>query len=143
MPKCSVERARMVLEENPRMFLPERRYFEAVVNGTLPDYCREKLRSLRDDYSDKTPPVDVRELIDNEDSPVRSVQYKCQSHYIINLRHTLQTIVGAEIVDSDTCAKINRFLKKNLEFTIGDPGNQRKIRKINRIIGTALESIDK
>lgn len=139
MPRHPIESVRRVLDENPNMPDSVKRYFQAVRDGKLPSYYRGELERLKNNYSDETPPVDVRKLISD---PKKLTKYKCQGNYIVGLCHTLEGVVEDKVItDRKTLRAIGRLLGSNLNFQVGDPTNERKITKINRVISKVLRKL--
>ena len=90
MARYSIESARQAIQENPDMFEGSRSYFEAIINGTLPEYYRERFQRLKSDYSDDLPSVDVRSFTIYSD---RFIQYKCQGNYVVGLCQALNGVI--------------------------------------------------
>jgi len=138
MTRYSIESVTRALQENPDMPDGARRYFEAVRNGTLPQYYREELQRKKGDYSDETPPVDVRSIISDTE---RLTKYKCQGNYVVGLCSTLRGAVEDGVVYGGIQSDVQQFLESDLNFQVGDPANRQRIGRINKILDKVLAKL--
>ncbi len=135
----SKEQAERVLQENPEIDGSMRSYFQAIVEGTLPEYYLDLFTHKKTDYSDESPSVDVRTLIDD---PHRLTKYKCQGNYVVGLSLSLQQAVSDGIItDGGLKRKIEDFRNSDLDFQVGDPNNSSRINRINGILDKTLGHI--
>lgn len=141
MARYSKEIAIQVLEKN--LDIPEglKEYFGAIRDDTLPQYYLKELLIKRNDYSDETPPVDVRSLIPDSE---RLTRFKCQGNYVLGLCLTLKTAMEDGVVsDSGTKREIDQFLASDLNFKVGDPANQQRIGRINKVLNRLIGELGK
>jgi hypothetical protein len=135
----SKEQAERVLQENPEIDGSMRTYFQAIVEGTLPEYYLDLFTHKKTDYSDELPSVDVRTLIDD---PQRLTKYKCQGNYVVGLSLSLQQAMSDGVIsDGGLKRKIEGFIKSDLDFQVGDPNNNSRINHINEILNKTLTHI--
>lgn len=137
----SKEQAQRALQNNPEMDGSMQRYFTAIIEGTLPEYYADLFTHKKTDYSDELPSVDVRTLINDTE---RLTRYKCQGNYVVGLSLSLrQAVADGVIKDQRLQREIEGFVKSDLNFQIGDPQNQARIGKINRVLDHALSHLAK
>ncbi len=137
MARYSVEDCKRVLREG-NVDPANRIYFEAIVNGTLPEYYRGELRRLRFDYSDDCPSVDVRDRPTTQGE--RQIVYKCQGNYMVGLGLTLQAAIADGILDQPKVTReVEKLLGSNLQFQVGDRKNQERIKRINTVLDHGLD----
>lgn len=140
MARYTREQAEAALRAYPDLDPQYKAYIEAVRDGTLQSYYCEEFRRRRFDVSDELPNVDVRNLIDENSG--RMTQYKCQGNYVLGLTTILQAAVADGVITDPPLVKgIQRFVKSDLKFQIGDPGNPARIQRINRILDATLQSL--
>lgn len=137
--KYSIERAKEVLAENPFDF-PDRDYLEALVNGRLPIYHKQRLTHLRKNFSDEIPTRNIR---GDDQETGGGTKYKCQTHFGIAFVAEMR-----RIFDDGTIKNPLVFLSlkwkivtNNFDFTFSDPKNHHKIVLINDILDSAINAI--
>ena len=102
----------------------------------MPQYYRKEIQIRKDDYSNETPSVDVRTLISATE---KFHMYKCQTNYVLGLCLTLRGIIMDEVItDRGVRIDIEQFLGSVLNFQVGDPDNQQRVGRINRILDRVL-----
>ncbi len=141
MPRYTPEVAVRVLKDNPNIPSENKKYFEAVRDGTLFQYYRNEIQRYRDAYSDEIPQFLARRLISGEESLTK---YKCQMTYVIGLCLSLRGAVeDGIIVSHDIQECISLFLESDLNFQVGDPQNEERITRINQILDIVITELTK
>ena len=112
------------------------------MGGTLPEYYHNRLLHIKNDYSDDLPGVDVRTLPTVTDE--RTHAYKCQVNSMMLICSTLRAVVADEVVtDRKTKKEIEQFLKSDLHFTVGDPKNAVRMKRVNQMLDKAIAKLSK
>lgn len=138
----SKEQACLALQRYPTMDANQRRYCQAIIDGTLSEYYLADFLRKRDDFSDDLPEVDVRTLPATQGN--RKIVFKCQGNYLAGLGLSLRCAIDDGVItDTSIISLINSLLGDDLIFTIGDSQNEHKIKKINDILNRVIEFIKK
>lgn len=134
----SKENAREVLKEISNG--PEKEYFEAIVDETLPQYYFNELQILLL-YSDKLP-KQVLVDISHPDYPLM----KCRGNVIIGIGLKLQKLLADNMVEDERVVDVvNKYKKHNWNFQKGSKceywTSRSEINLINRTLKTVTTHI--
>ena len=136
-----MEKPKFDIESVPE---PLRPYFEAMENGTLPQYYLDRLRHKRDDYLDDLPDVDVRRLATLDDKGhFVGDNYKCRSNYISGLAGTLSAAIDDGVItDSELVEKIQSFRQHDFRHSHGEFTTPQEIDMINQILADVIQYLE-
>jgi hypothetical protein len=140
MARYTPEAARDVLARNTWLEGRMRGYWQAIIDGTLPQHYLSEFLSKKNDYSDELPAVDVRTLPETRGE--RPTVYKCQANYLTGLGVGLISAVkDGVIVDENVIAAIELYRSSDLAFAVGDPNNQERLDIVNATLDLVIDHL--
>jgi hypothetical protein len=146
MARITVEQARSLLEI-PNVRGNERLYYQAVVEGTLPQYYLDRFIDRRDNFSNEIPLEDVgletqhqvRLSLRRPGGPISSIQYKIQTNFVTGFLLDLDGAIKNEAITNKTLIEeIRVFRESDLNFEAGDPKNVERLAHMNGILNEVI-----
>lgn len=118
-----------------------RDFWIALRDGKLPEFYSEVFTHYRFERSDECPDIDVRRLPKEREF---SHIFKCQIHTVMGICSNLWEAIEQGVITSPTLIEeIEAFLASDLEFSVGDPKNEDRIKRINSVLDKALAYLQK